>query len=320
GQGNWSAGTRTRAAYHADGAQATHILVEPPWMPAVLWDLVTLTCQGSGTTGATTWYKDGQRWDQEGLNHFTVTESGSYTCDRPGSDLSPAVTILNDQLVLQVPPLTLLEGDTVTLRCRVMQDMSVTGVRFYCGDKEVSRSSTRTELSLSPLQLNQSGQYHCQGLVSSEVSQEWQESAPVAVTVHGEHPHNSHLSTPTSPPQGLGVTNLSPLSFPELFTVPVLEGPPEPIEGRTLGLRAIPSTASPIPHIPIPLQPPHTTPNPPQVTAPTTECRSPGELGPSGSRYPHPGHPGHGSLMSAVTCPTPHQVTFTLLSVTLPGK
>ncbi|NXY39865.1 FCGR2 protein, partial [Pomatorhinus ruficollis] len=85
--------------------------------PAVLWDRVTLTCQGSGTAGATTWYKDGQRWGQNRRDRFTVTESGTYTCDRSSSGLSPAITVLNDQLVLQVPALTLLEGDMVTLRC-----------------------------------------------------------------------------------------------------------------------------------------------------------------------------------------------------------
>ncbi|NXP43109.1 FCGR2 protein, partial [Leiothrix lutea] len=101
------------------GAQTTQLLVEPPWTPAVWEDWVTLTCQGSGTTSATTWYKDGQRWGQNRGDRFTVTESGTYTCGRPGSGLSPPVIVLNDRLVLQVPARTLLEGDTVTLRCRV---------------------------------------------------------------------------------------------------------------------------------------------------------------------------------------------------------
>ncbi|NWT76817.1 FCGR2 protein, partial [Prunella himalayana] len=100
------------------GAQTTQLLVEPPWRPAVLWDRVTLTCQGSGTAGATTWYKDRQRWWQEGPNPFTVTESGTYTCERPSTGISPIMTVINDQLVLQVPARALLEGDTVTLRCR----------------------------------------------------------------------------------------------------------------------------------------------------------------------------------------------------------
>ncbi|NXQ18771.1 FCGR3 protein, partial [Peucedramus taeniatus] len=100
------------------GAQTTQLLVEPPWRPAVLWDRVTLTCQGSGTAGDTTWYKDGRRWEQQGRNRLNVTESGTYTCDRPSTGLSPRVTVLNDRLVLQVPARVLLEGDTVTLRCR----------------------------------------------------------------------------------------------------------------------------------------------------------------------------------------------------------
>ncbi|NWW17887.1 FCRL4 protein, partial [Falcunculus frontatus] len=100
------------------GAQTTQLLVEPPWTPAALWDRVTLTCQGSGTAGATTWYKDGRRWWQEGPDHFIVTESGTYTCDRAGTGRSPPMRILNERLVLQVPAWALLEGDTVTLRCR----------------------------------------------------------------------------------------------------------------------------------------------------------------------------------------------------------
>ncbi|NXR84586.1 FCGR3 protein, partial [Pycnonotus jocosus] len=100
------------------GAQTTQLLVEPPWVPAVLWDRVTLPCQGSGTAGATTWYKDGQRWGQEVRDKFVVTTSGTYTCDRPGSGCSPPVTVVLEWLVLQVPARTLLEGDTVTLRCR----------------------------------------------------------------------------------------------------------------------------------------------------------------------------------------------------------
>ncbi|NXK70789.1 FCRL5 protein, partial [Sylvietta virens] len=101
------------------GAQSTQLLVEPPWRPAVLWDRVTLTCRGSGTAGATTWYKDGQRWGQEGRDRFTVTESGTYTCDRPGSGRSPPVHAVNATPVLQVPARVLLEGDSLTLSCRV---------------------------------------------------------------------------------------------------------------------------------------------------------------------------------------------------------
>ncbi|NWR02675.1 FCRL3 protein, partial [Paradoxornis webbianus] len=101
------------------GAQTTQLLVEPPWRPAVLWDWVTLTCQGLGTAGATTWYKDGQSWGPNNRDRIIVTESGNYTCDRPGSGLSPTVHVVNASPVLQVPARALLEGDSLTLRCRV---------------------------------------------------------------------------------------------------------------------------------------------------------------------------------------------------------
>ncbi|NWT77344.1 FCGR3 protein, partial [Prunella himalayana] len=100
------------------GAQTTQLLVESPWRPVVLWDQVTLTCQGLRTASATTWYKNGQRWGQEGHHRFTVTKSGTYTCDRPGTGLSPPMTVLNDRLVLQVLSRALLEEDMVTLRCQ----------------------------------------------------------------------------------------------------------------------------------------------------------------------------------------------------------
>ncbi|XP_063276467.1 Fc receptor-like protein 2 isoform X2 [Prinia subflava] len=193
------------------GTQTTQLLVQPPWTPAVLWDQVTLTCQGLGTTGATTWYKDGQQWEQNRRDYVTVTESGTYTCDRPASGRSPPVTILDDRLVLQVPARPLLEGDTVTLRCRVRQVLSVSTVRFYQDEKDLGGSLRGTELSLPPLQLHHSGRYHCRGSVNLWQSQ----SAPVTVTVH------------------------------ELFSVPVLEGPPEVTEGSPLNLSCR-STPSPL--------------------------------------------------------------------------
>ncbi|NXS30449.1 FCGR3 protein, partial [Pomatostomus ruficeps] len=101
------------------GAQSTQLLVEPPWTSAVLWDWVTLICQGSGTLSATTWYKDGRLWRYMGPKHFTVTESGTYQCDRSGAGLSPPVHVVNATAVLQVPAQALMEGDIMTLRCRV---------------------------------------------------------------------------------------------------------------------------------------------------------------------------------------------------------
>uniref|UniRef100_A0A8U7NU13 Uncharacterized protein n=1 Tax=Corvus moneduloides TaxID=1196302 RepID=A0A8U7NU13_CORMO len=173
------------------GAQTTQLLVQPTWTPPVLWDRVTLTCQGSGTAAATTWYKDGQRWWQKGPDRFVVTESGTYQCDRPGTGLSPPmhspdVTVPScptERLVLQVPAWALLEGDVVTLRCRGWRDSAVTGVQFYHEEKDLGGPLNGTELFLSPLQLLHGGRYRCGGWVESGASLWWEKSAPVTVTV-----------------------------------------------------------------------------------------------------------------------------------------
>ncbi|XP_072774457.1 Fc receptor-like protein 4 [Taeniopygia guttata] len=89
-----------------------------------------------------------------------------------------------DQLVLQVPTQTLLEGDTVTLRCRCRQGNPVSSVFFYHEEKELVEFQNGTELFLSHLQLHHSGRYRCRGWVNSRVAQGWEDSAPVTVTVH----------------------------------------------------------------------------------------------------------------------------------------
>ncbi|NWU32508.1 FCRLA protein, partial [Dyaphorophyia castanea] len=66
-----------------------------------------------------------------------------------------------DWLVLEAPAWALLEGDTVTLRCRGWEDKSVTWVSFYREDKELRMLPDRTDLSLSPLRVSQSGRYRC---------------------------------------------------------------------------------------------------------------------------------------------------------------
>ncbi|NWW69126.1 FCRLA protein, partial [Ifrita kowaldi] len=86
-------------------------------------------------------------------------------------------------LVLQVPARALLEGDAVPLRCRGWQNKSVTGVRFYRDWKDLRRPLRGTELSLSPVRLNDTGRYHCAGRVEYWVSG-WRASEPVTVTVH----------------------------------------------------------------------------------------------------------------------------------------
>ncbi|KAL2298682.1 hypothetical protein Nmel_014270 [Mimus melanotis] len=216
------------------GIKTTQLLVEPSWTPAVLWDRVTLTCQGSGTASATIWCKGGQLWWQKGPECFVVNKSGTYTCGRPGK-----------RLVLQLPTQAPLEGDTVTLCGRGWQDGTATGVRFYHRDKDLGRLFCGTELSLSPLQLHHSGHYHCRGWVNSGPSPCWENPS-----LGSPHPSLSHptslpsLLCPTSCPSFLLTStpflprSTSPLtgSTPHMFHPPMSPVPPvSPSRGPTLG-------------------------------------------------------------------------------------
>uniref|UniRef100_A0A8U8B8G5 Uncharacterized protein n=1 Tax=Geospiza parvula TaxID=87175 RepID=A0A8U8B8G5_GEOPR len=118
-------------------------------------------------------------WDTLGAATIPCTPHASVPTEPPPPN----------PLVLQVPAQALLEGDTVTLRCRCQQDNHLTWVG----------SLRRTKLSLSSLQLHHSGRYGCEGLVGS-----WQSrSAAVTVTAHElfpvpvlEDPPEAHPGVP----------------------------------------------------------------------------------------------------------------------------
>ncbi|XP_063276521.1 Fc receptor-like protein 4 isoform X5 [Prinia subflava] len=170
------------------GAQTTQLLVQPPWTPAVLWDRVTLTCQGSGTTSATTWYKDGQRWGQNRGDPVTVTESGTYTCDRPGSGLSPPVTVLNELFsvpVLEGPP-EVTEGSPLNLSClstpSPLRPRAPLLHLFYRDGQLVGGPQGSPQLLVPVVGVSHSGNYSCQ--VWSEGGTVQKSSARLGVTVH----------------------------------------------------------------------------------------------------------------------------------------
>uniref|UniRef100_A0A8U7NWC5 Uncharacterized protein n=1 Tax=Corvus moneduloides TaxID=1196302 RepID=A0A8U7NWC5_CORMO len=137
------------------------------------------------------------------LRHVGDNDSGHYQCRA-----SDGHSVAETWLVLQVPARALLEGDTVTLRCRSWQDNPVTWVSFFHEEKQLQSFRSGTELSLSPLRLHNSGRYRCRGLEDSVVSWGWKESesAPVTVTV----PHSLSASPTGVPLSGVSVSAQPP--------------------------------------------------------------------------------------------------------------
>ncbi|KAM6190431.1 uncharacterized protein WM294_013929 [Sarcoramphus papa] len=213
---------------HPTGTQPSQLTLDPPWMPVLLSEKVTLTCQGSSAPGSTDWYTNGRLSWQAGPKQIRISNDRpgrrSYQCRSPGAGLSPVITLnfLNDWLVLQVPAWALLEGDPLPLRCRGWKDTRVTQVRFFREREALRGSSQGAELLLPAVQLHHSGRYSCQATVGN-VFPKWEESAPVMVVVQ------------------------------ELFSVPVLhlEGPAEPPEGAPLALGCLshPSPLRPLVHL-----------------------------------------------------------------------
>ncbi|XP_031949046.1 Fc receptor-like protein 4 isoform X18 [Corvus moneduloides] len=166
------------------GAQTTQLLVQPPWTPPVLWDRVTLTCQGSGTAAATTWYKDGQRWRLQGPDRFVVTESGTYQCDRPGTGHSPPVSVSNGvplsgvSVSAQPPGGQVALGDRLVLSCAVAAGTGPLSFSWHRGDSW-ALLGTGPPLELRHVVDNDSGHYQCRASNGDSVA----ESVPMNVIV-----------------------------------------------------------------------------------------------------------------------------------------
>ncbi|KAK4807602.1 hypothetical protein QYF61_015948 [Mycteria americana] len=82
---------------HPAGVQPSQLTVDPPWMPVLLREKVTLTCRGSGTPGPTKWYINEEFWQKTESNRIHVSQyqpgSSSYQCSRPSTGLSPPITL-----------------------------------------------------------------------------------------------------------------------------------------------------------------------------------------------------------------------------------
>ncbi|XP_058871708.1 Fc receptor-like protein 2 [Acipenser ruthenus] len=127
--------------------------------------------------------------------------SGEYWCESAsGQERSNAVnlTVSNQWVILQTPPQPVIEGDVLTLRCRV-RGYTATRVVFY-KDNKVLQSRADTELSVDRVSESDEGSYKCRAWWSSSTYSG--DSAEVRVSVR-ELPQTTLTLEPP---------------FPEIFT------------------------------------------------------------------------------------------------------
>ncbi|XP_058874367.1 Fc receptor-like protein 5 [Acipenser ruthenus] len=161
-------------------------------------ETVTLRCEVEG--GSAGWrfkqYRDGREeaWcsdqyrrrdgDSCTISYAQHYHSGVYWCES-GQERSNAVnlTVSNEWVILQTPPQPVIEGDALTLKCRVRYGYTATRVTFYKDSKEL-QSQAGTELSVNRVSKSDEGSYKCRAWRwSSHYNHYSEESAEVWVSV-----------------------------------------------------------------------------------------------------------------------------------------
>ncbi|XP_058874334.1 high affinity immunoglobulin gamma Fc receptor I-like [Acipenser ruthenus] len=148
-------------------------------------ETVTLRCEVEG--GSAGWrfkqYRDGREealctdqysgrnGDRCKITYAKESHGGVYWCES-GQERSNAVTLTvsNEWVILQTPPQPVIEGDSLTLRCRVRTGYTTTRVTFYKDNKEL-QSQAGTELSVNRVSKSDEGSYKCRAW-SSDYSAE----------------------------------------------------------------------------------------------------------------------------------------------------
>ncbi|XP_058867974.1 high affinity immunoglobulin epsilon receptor subunit alpha-like [Acipenser ruthenus] len=185
-----------------EGYPKAVLTLQPAWAQIFRGETVTLGCEVEG--GSAGWrfkqYRDGREeagcsdqysrryGDSCTISNAQNSHSGEYWCESAsGQERSNAVnlTVSNQWVILQTPPQPVIEGDSLTLRCRVW-DYTATRVDFY-KENEVLQSQAGTELSVDHVSKSDEGSYKCRAEWRWDSSPYSDDSAEVRVSVRGRH-------------------------------------------------------------------------------------------------------------------------------------
>ncbi|XP_058874536.1 titin-like [Acipenser ruthenus] len=204
----WCRAERGRNPFNSDYSNAVNIQVSevhpkavltlhPAWTQIFPADTVTLRCEVEG--GSAGWgfkqYRDGREeagcsdqysrryGDSCTISTAQYNHSGVYWCESAsGQERSNAVnlTVSNEDVILQTPPQPVIEGDSLTLRCRVRTNYTFTRIVFFKDNEEI-QSQNNTELSVDRVSKSDEGSYKCRAMWNSSTYSG--DSAEVRVSV-----------------------------------------------------------------------------------------------------------------------------------------
>ncbi|XP_049922776.1 low affinity immunoglobulin gamma Fc region receptor II-c-like [Epinephelus moara] len=172
------------AQFHLNSAQDA--LIVPTKLQVFEYSSVSINCQGSNsTTGWTVMRKIKGKVGECVSTWLTTpatscaikpvysTDGGEYWCEA-GEERSNAVniTITGGSVILESPVLPVMEGDTVTLRCRSKMTSSALIADFYKDDLLIGTSSTG-EMIVHSVSTSDEGLYRCSISEFGESPQSW---------------------------------------------------------------------------------------------------------------------------------------------------
>ncbi|MGH0176926.1 UNVERIFIED_CONTAM: hypothetical protein FKN15_073970 [Acipenser sinensis] len=125
--------------------------------------------------------------DQHSIPAAELRDTGSYQCEveaagtgvKKRSD-SVRLSVRDQWVILQTPLQPVIEGDSLTLRCRVRTNFTFTRIVFFKDNEEI-QSQNNTELSVYRVSKSDEGSYKCRAMWDSSTYSG--ESAEVRVSV-----------------------------------------------------------------------------------------------------------------------------------------
>ncbi|XP_073423058.1 Fc receptor-like protein 5 isoform X2 [Dendrobates tinctorius] len=143
----------------------------PNWNKVFRFEHITLTCRDQTSTKFS-WYKDKVklRSTERTLNILSTgdTDIGHYQCQGESGDWSNTIhlDVFFVWLILQVP-LSIHEGDSVTLKCKMWRTGSAVNTTFYKDDKMIQFLGSQSDLILGTVSKNATGKYKCTRFINT---------------------------------------------------------------------------------------------------------------------------------------------------------
>ncbi|XP_059210511.1 sialoadhesin-like [Centropristis striata] len=190
-----AAGKRSRAV-NITVTLIDSVILESPALPVTEGESVTLSCRNKETSYLTAdFYKDGLlllvRENSMTIRRVSKSDEGLYKCSISGAGESAeswlAVRAF-DSVTLESPALPVMEGESVTLRCRNKKTSNLEAV-FYKDGRLISSSSTG-ETNIYSVSKSDEGLYKCSIPHGGESAESWlavrghQEASPVRPSPH----------------------------------------------------------------------------------------------------------------------------------------